>query len=180
MKVPGRIEMGTIVGGELHLLDCPALPIRQILGLQPLEELQHARHALLVIDVLDGGMSARRIGRHVVLQRHGNIDQSSGHMRFLDGFVFLCRRPQASWRSTLFFKIPIFSTSSSMASPCSRYQPSSRPQQLPTVPEPMNSPGIRVSSVVTCAMISSNENSIPSVTPCERILPLTRTSTLSL
>ena len=33
---------------------------------------------------------------------------------------------------------------------------------MPTVPEPMNSPGIRVSSLVTWAMISSNENSMPS------------------
>ena len=56
----------------------------------------------------------------------------------------------------------------------------SSPQPLPTVPEPMNSPGIRVSSFVTCSMISSNENSIPSDTPCERILPLTRTSIFSL
>ncbi len=85
--------MGTIVGGELHLLDCPALPVRQILGLQSLEELQHARQALLVIDVLDRGMSSRRIGRYVVLQRHGNIDQSSGHMRFLEDFCCIPVRP---------------------------------------------------------------------------------------
>src|ERR1700688_197498 len=182
MKMPGRIEVGAVMGGELHLLDRPALSVRQILGLQSLEELQHARQALLVIDVLDRGMPSRRIGRHVVLQRHGNIDQSSGHRRFLAGFCLLFRRvgPQASWRSTLFFKTPIFSTSSSMVSPCSRNQPSSTPQPLPTVPDPMNSPGIRVSSLVTWAMISSNENSMPSVTPCERILPLTRASTLSL
>src|ERR1700716_1085693 len=117
MKVPGRIEMGTIVGGELHLLDCPALPIRQTLGLQSIEELQHAWQALLVIDVLDRGMSARRIGRHVVLQRYGNIDQLSCHGA--SSRIFCCtfyRRPepQASWRSTLFFKTPIFSTSSSI------------------------------------------------------------------
>jgi hypothetical protein len=31
-------------------------------------------------------METRRIGRHVVLQRHGDIDQSSGHRRFPRGF----------------------------------------------------------------------------------------------
>src|SRR5712671_1337906 len=121
MKMPWCIEMGTVVGRELDLLDRPALPVRQILGLQSLEELQHARQPLLVTDILDRGMSSRRIGRYVVLQRHGNIDQSSGHRRFLKGFccALSMAKPQASWRSTLFFRTPIFSTSSSMVSPCS-------------------------------------------------------------
>src|SRR5882762_5664818 len=79
MKMPGRIEMGAVMGGELYLLDRPALSVRQIFGLQSVEELQHARQALLMIDVLDGGMPARRIGRHVVLQRYGNVDQLSRH-----------------------------------------------------------------------------------------------------
>src|SRR5439155_753553 len=92
------------------------------------------------------------------------------------------QRPERhrSWRSTRFFRTPIFSTSSSTVSPCSRNQPSSRPQPLPTVPEPMNSPGINVSSCVICAMISSNENSMPSLIPFERTSPLTRTSILRL
>src|SRR4051812_29130589 len=177
--MPGRVQMGAIVGGELHLLDRPALPIRQVLWLQSLEKLQHARQPLLVIDVLDGGMPARRIGRDIVLQGHGNIDQSSGHQRSPEASVMLSAQRQTSWRSTRFFRMPMFSTSSSTVSPCSRYQPSSSPQPLPRVPDPMNSPGIRVSSLVTCAMISSNENSIPSVTPFERVLPLTRASALS-
>src|SRR5712671_5872598 len=79
MKVPRRIEMGAVVGGKIYLLDRPALSVRKILGLQPLEELQHARQSLLVIDVLDRGMPARRISRHVILQRHGNVDQLSRH-----------------------------------------------------------------------------------------------------
>src|SRR5258705_9194851 len=79
MKVPRRIEMGAVVGGEIYLLDRPALSVRKILGLQPLEELQHARQTLLVIDVLDRGMPARRIGRHIILQWHGNVDQLSRH-----------------------------------------------------------------------------------------------------
>src|SRR5437762_7450706 len=85
MKVPGRIEMGAVMGRERYLFDRPTLAIGQILGLQSFEELQHARQTLLVVDILDRGMIARRIGRYIVLQRHGNIDQSSGHERFLKG-----------------------------------------------------------------------------------------------
>ena len=83
MEVPGRIEMRAVMGGELHLLDRPALPVRQILGLQSIEELQHARQALLVIDVLDGRMAARRIGGHIVLQGNGDVDQLARHGVFL-------------------------------------------------------------------------------------------------
>ena len=90
MEVPGRIEMRAVVGGELHLLDRPALPVRQIFRLQPVEELQHPRQALLVIDVLDGRMPARRIGRHVVLQGNGDIDQFARHgVSSLDVLVVL-------------------------------------------------------------------------------------------
>src|SRR5213592_3415192 len=130
MEVPGRVEMRAVVGGERYLLDRPALPIRQVFRLQPVEELQHARQALLVIDVLDGRVAARRIGRHVVLQGNGDVDQLARHGgSSLCVLVACCRqtlRPEtyASCRSTRFFKIPIFSTSSSMLSPCSRYQPS--------------------------------------------------------
>ena len=79
MEVPGRIEMRAVVGGELHLLHRPALAVGQIFRLQPVEELQHSRQALLVIDVLDRRMPARRIGRHVVLQGNGDIDQFARH-----------------------------------------------------------------------------------------------------
>src|ERR1700722_454703 len=85
MKVPGRVEMGTVMGGELDLFDGPALSVRQIFRLQSIEELQHARQSLLVIDVLDGRMVARRIGRNVVLQWHGNVDQLSRHRAFSFG-----------------------------------------------------------------------------------------------
>ena len=80
-KMPWRIQMRSVVGRQLHLLHRPALPVRQVLGFQAFEELQHARQALLVIDVLDRRMAPRRIGRYVILQRHGDIDQSSGHLR---------------------------------------------------------------------------------------------------
>jgi hypothetical protein len=71
--------MRAVVGRELHLLHRPALPVRQVFRPQPLEELQHPRQALLVIDVLDRRMPARRIGRHVVLQGNGNIYQFARH-----------------------------------------------------------------------------------------------------
>jgi hypothetical protein len=64
------VEVGAVMGRQLHHLDRPTLSVRQFLGFQPFEELQHARQALLMIDVLDGRMSAGRIGRHVVLQWH--------------------------------------------------------------------------------------------------------------
>ena len=79
--MPGRIQMRAVVSRELDLLHRPTLPVRQVLGLQPFEKLQHARQALLVIDILDGRVPSRRIGGNVVLQRHRNIDQPSRHMR---------------------------------------------------------------------------------------------------
>src|SRR5438552_9886657 len=88
--------MGAVVGGELHLLDRPALPVRQILRLQPFEELQHARQALLVVDVLDRGVASWRIGGHVVLQRYRDINQSSGHSCFLGDFCCFLSMSQAS------------------------------------------------------------------------------------
>jgi hypothetical protein len=36
-----------------------------------------------MIDVLDGGMIARRIGGHVVLQGNGDVDQLARRWRFL-------------------------------------------------------------------------------------------------
>src|ERR1700685_4192600 len=86
MEMPGRIEMRAVVSGERDLLHRPALAVRQVLRLQAFEELQHARQSLLMVDVLDGRMIAGRIGRHVVLQWHGNVDQLSRHcalLRFL-------------------------------------------------------------------------------------------------
>src|SRR5882724_6193947 len=82
MEMPGRVEMRAVVGGELYLFHRPALTVGQIRSLQPVEELQHARQALLVVDILNGRMIARRVGRNVVLQWHGNVDQLSRHCAF--------------------------------------------------------------------------------------------------
>jgi hypothetical protein len=77
--MPGRVEMRAVMGGELHLFHRPALTVGQIFSLQPVKELQHARQALLVVDILNGRTIARRVGRNVVLQWHGNVDQFSRH-----------------------------------------------------------------------------------------------------
>jgi hypothetical protein len=46
MKMPGRIEMRAVVGGQRDLLDSPALAIQQIFRLEAVEEPQHARQAV--------------------------------------------------------------------------------------------------------------------------------------
>src|SRR5882762_9972494 len=79
MIVVGSIEMGAVMGGELHCLHRPALTVRQIFSLEAFKESQHPWQALLVIAVLNHRMDARRIGRHVILQWHGNVDQLSRH-----------------------------------------------------------------------------------------------------
>jgi hypothetical protein len=82
MKVPWRVQMSAVMGRKLNLLHGPALTIRQILGLQPREEVQHRREALLVVNVVDPRMIAGRICRHVVVQRHRNVDQPARHDMF--------------------------------------------------------------------------------------------------
>src|SRR5579883_2650300 len=52
MEVPGRVEMGAVMGREVDLLDRPALAVGQILRLQPIEELQHPWQPLLMVDML--------------------------------------------------------------------------------------------------------------------------------
>jgi len=78
----GRIEMGAVMGRQLHRLHRPGLSVRQIFGLEAFEEPQHSRQALPVVVILNDRIDARRIGRHVILQRHGNIDQLSRHGAF--------------------------------------------------------------------------------------------------
>jgi hypothetical protein len=57
---------GCHVSRELDLFNRPTLTVRQVGGLETIEELQHARQALLVIDALDGRLPAWRIGGYVV------------------------------------------------------------------------------------------------------------------
>ena len=64
--VPRRVEMGAVVRRELHALDRPSLPVRQVLLLEPRKERKNLREALLVVDVFDsrarspGGPPRRR------------------------------------------------------------------------------------------------------------------------
>src|SRR5688572_3489327 len=76
--------------------------------------------------------------------------------------------------TTLFRRMPMPSTSSSTVSPGFRKRICSRPQPLPTVPEPKNSPGCRVSEREACAMQSSNFQCMSRELPRPHSSPLTR------
>src|SRR5882724_7426862 len=102
MEMPGRVEMRAVVGGELYLFHRPALTVGQIRSLQPVEELQHARQALLVVDILNGRMIARRVGRNVVLQWHGNVDQLSRHCAFSQSFFSFFQAGGQAWKLNSF------------------------------------------------------------------------------
>src|SRR5208337_4398710 len=82
MVVPGRVEMGAVVGRQLHPFDRPTLPIRQVLLPEAREERQDLRQALLVIRVLDLRAEARRVSRDIVLQRRGYVDEAIAHSLF--------------------------------------------------------------------------------------------------
>ena len=43
MKMAGRIEVGAVMGRDINLLHGPALTIGQIVRVQSVDELQHAR-----------------------------------------------------------------------------------------------------------------------------------------
>jgi hypothetical protein len=49
----------------------------RVFNLEAFKEAPHLRQDPLVIVVPNGRTDHRRIGRHIVLQRHGNIDQPS-------------------------------------------------------------------------------------------------------
>lgn len=65
--------MRAIVRGELHALDRPPFAVGQVVGLQPRKIGKDLRQALLVIDIFDRGVKARRIG-WTSSERYGQID----------------------------------------------------------------------------------------------------------
>src|SRR6185503_12359960 len=71
-------------------------------------------------------------------------------------------------------RMPMPSTSSSTTSPGLRKRICSRPQPLPTVPEPKNSPACRVSEREACAMQSSKVHFMSRELPRPHSSPLTR------
>ena len=75
--MPGRIEMGAIVGGDGDTLDRPALPVRQVFGAQPRKEGQKIAEALLVADIGDRGNLDRRVGGNVVGEGDRKIDDAT-------------------------------------------------------------------------------------------------------
>src|SRR5204863_131122 len=72
-------EVRAVVGRDVDALDRPALAVRQIGGCQAREECAHLRRALLVIEIGDLRLGARRVGGDIALQRNGNIDDAAGH-----------------------------------------------------------------------------------------------------
>ncbi len=176
MVVPWRIEMRPVVGRKGDPLDRPPLPVRQVLLLEAREKWQDLRQALLMIDVLDLRPEARRVGRDVVLQRGGDVDEAAGHGFPPDLLLTVrhCERSGAhNARRAATIRLLRPPPSSGPAYPrnatstlaehriaedadpvddeldrvaVSRKRPISRPQQFPTVPEPKNSPAWIVSS----------------------------------
>ena len=105
--------MRAVVGGELHLLDRPALPVRQIFRLQPVEELQH-RAAGPAGDRCTGwsdGRPADRPARRFAGERR--YRSACAPWRFLAGVLVSASDVSGGGycRSTRFFNVPIFSTS---------------------------------------------------------------------
>ena len=80
--MPGRVEVGGAVGGELDPLDRPAFAVGQILLGEAGKELDHVGGGLPVGEIVDLRPVARRIGGDVVLQRNRDVDQLARHDAF--------------------------------------------------------------------------------------------------
>src|SRR3989441_6914689 len=78
-EVIRRVEVRAVVGHEADPLDRPALGVGQLRFLQPREEGRDVLRGVAVAEVLDLRAVARRIGDHVVLDGHRQIDDRSGH-----------------------------------------------------------------------------------------------------
>src|SRR5437588_1058453 len=78
-EVIGRVEVRAVVGHEADPLDRPTLGVGQLRFLQPREEGRDVLRGVAVAEVLDLRAVARRIGHHVVLDGHRQIDDRPGH-----------------------------------------------------------------------------------------------------
>jgi hypothetical protein len=78
-EVPGRVEMGAVVGRERDPLDCPALAVRQVLASKSGKVVLKRRHRVAMGMILDLRSEPRRISRNVVFQRDGEIDDARAH-----------------------------------------------------------------------------------------------------
>src|SRR2546428_2372518 len=78
-EVVRRVEVGAVVGHEADPLDGPALGVRQLVFPQPREECGDVLRSVAVAEGLDLRAVAGRIGDHIVLDRHRQVDDGSGH-----------------------------------------------------------------------------------------------------
>src|SRR5262249_31480825 len=78
-EMPGRVEVGGVVGGQPDPFDRPAFAIGQLVLAQPGEELGEVGGGLAVGEVVDFRTEPRRVGGDVVFQRHRYIDQLARH-----------------------------------------------------------------------------------------------------
>ena len=140
---------------------------------RPGKERQQPRQTLLVIDILDFGPGARRIGGDIVLQRHGNIDQATRHSFLPD---FRRRAQTAPWRRTLLRSTPISSTWSSNRIAALEKAADLQPA---AIADGAGAEELARMDRLVLRGVSENlgkENSMPS-SPFARVSPLTRTST---
>jgi hypothetical protein len=79
-EMPGRIEVGGAVGGELDPLDRPTFAVWQVVLGKAGKELDHVGRRLPMCEIVDLGPMAGRIGGDVVLQRHRDVDQLTRHV----------------------------------------------------------------------------------------------------
>jgi hypothetical protein len=78
-KCHGASEMGGVVGGEPDPFDRPTLAIGQILLAQAGKEFDDVARRLAVGKIIDVGPVPRWIGRDIVLQWNGDVDQLAWH-----------------------------------------------------------------------------------------------------
>jgi hypothetical protein len=80
MEVIRRVHMGAVMSGKIHLLERPALTVRQILGLEAGETFQKHPGIFLAGEILDLWPHVMRIEDGIVVERDRNIDHSAGHL----------------------------------------------------------------------------------------------------
>src|SRR5271157_2876366 len=75
-KMPWRVDMGPVVGGNHETFYCPRLAARQLTRFESRKHRKHPRQRLLVIGVLDARPKPRRIRGYSVFKRSGKVNES--------------------------------------------------------------------------------------------------------
>jgi hypothetical protein len=78
-KVPGRVEMGAVVGRQVDPPDRPALALRQVLAREPRKvSLQQRDHVPMGV-ISNGRSASRRVRLHVIFEWNREIDDARAH-----------------------------------------------------------------------------------------------------